>query len=67
MEIFYEVEQKVEVFVMKIICQVFFINFYVVIGFVSEEICYKVEKNGGEGIFYEEFKKFQEVFFMLIY
>ena len=67
METSYEVEQKVEVLAKKTTRQVSSTNSYVASGFASEEMRYKAEKNGGEHIIHEEFKKFQEVSFTPIH
>ena len=67
METSYEVEQKVEVLATKTTRQVSSTNSYVATGFASEEIRYKAEKNGGEDILHEEFKKFLEVSFTPIH
>ena len=67
METSYEVEQKVEVLATKTTRQVSSTNSCVATGFASEEIRYKAEKNGGEDILHEEFKKFLEVSFTPIH
>ena len=58
-----ETSYEVEVLATKTVHQVSSTNSYVATGFASEEIRYKTEKNGGEGILHEEVKKFQEVYF----
>ena len=67
METSCEFEQKVEVLATKTTRQVSSTNSYVATGFASEEIRYKAEKNGGEGILQEEVKKFQGVSFTPIH
>ncbi|XP_020612383.1 titin-like isoform X4 [Orbicella faveolata] len=62
-----ETSYEVEVLATKTTRQVSSTNSYVATGFASEEICYKAEKNGGEGILHEEVKKFQEVSFTPIH
>ena len=67
METSCEFEQKVEVLATKTTHQVSSTNSYVATEFASEEIRYKAEKNGSEGILHEEVKKFQEVSFTPIH